>query len=96
MESETRIERVRSGAPVNTKSLLAFIFCQMERLNAGEIDAQTAMAQAKLASQANNVLDYELKRTLVQMKLREIGAALPSDVRLRDVESKTFDDAKSE
>ena len=60
----------QSGTPVNTKSLLAFIFNQMERLNCGEIDANTACAQAKLASQTSNLLNYELKRTIVQMRLR--------------------------
>ena len=68
----------------------------MERLNKGEIDANTACAQAKLASQANNVLTYELKRTMVQMKLREISGGVNSITpMLRDVESKTFDDSKS-
>ena len=75
--------------PVNTKSLLAFIFTQMERLNAGEIDANTACAQAKLASQANNVLNYELKRTIVQMQMQRIGAGIQAqDITLREIESK--------
>lgn len=85
-------QEVRMGAPVNTKSLLAFIFNQMERLNSGEIDANTACAQAKLASQASNVLNYELKRTIVQMRLREIGGGIGStEPRLREIESKVFD-----
>lgn len=84
---------VRHGAPVNTKSLLAFIFNQMERLNSGEIDANTACAQAKLASQASNVLNYELKRTIVQMRLREIGGGVGAiEPRLREIESKKFDE----
>lgn len=84
---------IKAGTPVNTKSLLAFIFNQMERLNAGEIDAQTACAQAKLASQASNVLNYELKRTIVQMRLQQIGGGLETtQPRLREIESKTFDD----
>ena len=74
--------------PVNTKNLLAFIFNQMQRLDSGEIDAQTACAQAKLASQANNVLDYELKRTIVQMKMQQIGTGIQaSDITLREIES---------
>lgn len=74
--------------PVNTKSLLAFIFNQMERLNAGEIDSQTACAQAKLASQASNVLNYELKRTIVQMRMQQIGASIDvTDIKLRNIES---------
>lgn len=87
------ISDVRYGAPVNTKSLLAFIFNQMERLNSGEIDANTACAQAKLASQASNVLNYELKRTIVQMRLREIGGGVGAiEPRLREIESKKFED----
>lgn len=90
-------KEIKSGTPVNTKSLLAFIFNQMERLNSGEIDANTACAQAKLASQASNVLNYELKRTIVQMRLREIGGGVQGTVpRLREIESKVFDDTISQ
>ena len=75
--------------PVNTKSLLTFIFSQMEKLDKGEITNETACAQAKLASQANNVLNYELKRTIVQIKMQEIGAIADStDIKLREIESK--------
>lgn len=82
-----------SGTPCNTKSLLAFIFNQMEKLNNGEIDANTACAQAKLASQASNVLNYELKRTIVQIRLQQMNTGIKgSDVRLREIESKAFDD----
>lgn len=75
--------------PVNTKSLLGFIFNQMEKLDRGEIDANTASAQAKLASQANNLLDYELKRSLVQIKMKELGENVTPT--LREIESKAFD-----
>ena len=80
---------------MNTKSLLAFIFNQMERLNSGEIDANTACAQAKLASQASNLLNYELKRTIVEMRLKEIGGGMQHTIpRLREIESKSFEDMK--
>ena len=75
--------------PVNTKSLLVFLFNQMEKLNKGEIDWQTANAQAKLASQASNLLNYELKRTIVEMRLQSIGQSVQP--RLREIESKKFD-----
>ncbi len=79
--------------PVNTRSMLAFIFDQMNKLDKGEINVETASAQAKLAKQANNVLDYELKRTLVQIKLQEIGAITDAqEVKLRDVESEQLND----
>lgn len=82
-----------SGAPVNTKSLISFIFNQMQKLNEGEITNETACAQAKLASQANNLLNYELKRTIVQMKMSEMGGNIKaSEIRLREIESKAFDD----
>lgn len=83
---------VKTGTPVNTKSLLSFIFNQMERLNSGEIDWQTANAQAKLASQASNLLNYELKRTIVEIRLKEIGGGIQATTpRLREIESKGFD-----
>ena len=79
--------------PVNTKSLLAFIFTEMERLSNGEIDAQTACAQAKLASQASNLLNYELKRTIVQMRMQQIGAGIATqDITLREIESKPLNE----
>lgn len=63
----------------------------MVKLDKGEIDANQAIAQAKLASQVNNLMNYELKRTLVQIKLKEIGedGVKPA---LREIESKAFDD----
>jgi predicted nucleotidyltransferase len=79
---------------VNTRSLAAFLFNEMERLKAKETTPQEAIAQAKLASQLNNLLDYELKRTVVQMKLKEAGANV--EVKLREIESKSFDDATVE
>lgn len=78
-----------NGVPVNTKSLAAFLFCEMERLKNKETTPQEAMAQAKLASQLNNLLDYELKRTVVQMKLKEIGQQVEPTLRL--IESKPFE-----
>lgn len=87
------MDMTTNGTPCNTKSLLAFIFNQMEKLNNGEIDANTACAQAKLASQASNVLNYELKRTIVQMRMQQMGMGIDStNIRLREIESKPFDD----
>lgn len=84
---------MNTGTPVNTKSAAAFLFRQMEKLDKGEIDASNAMAQAKLASQICNLLNYELKRTLIQIKMKQIGLG---DVQptLREIESKSFDDSK--
>ena len=79
------------SAPVNTKSFLAFIFNTMEKLDKGVIDTNVACSQAKLMSQANNVLDYELKRTLTQIKLKEMGMLQDKNPLLREIESKGFD-----
>ena len=78
----------KNGKPVNAKSLLAFIFNQMDLLNRGEIDAATACAQAKLAGQANNLLNYELKRTIVELRLKECGENV--EPKIREIESKGF------
>ena len=69
---------------INTKNLAAFLFNEMQRLKDKETTPQEAAAQAKLASQINNLLDYELKRTVVQMKLKETGADI--EVKLREIE----------
>lgn len=76
------------AVPVNTKSLLAFIGGQMEKLDQGQISVEQASAQAKLMKQANNLLHYELDRADMQMKLIEFGGS----VKLREIESKAFDD----
>lgn len=70
---------------IDTKTMLAFLFEQMEKLDRNEISTDTACAQAKLASQANNLLDYELRRTVVQLKLAEcVPHVKPT---LREIES---------
>lgn len=79
----------RSGLPVNTKSLAAFLFNEMERLKQRETTPEEAVAQAALASQLNKLLDYELKRTIVQVRLTEIGQHI--EPKIREIESKAFD-----
>lgn len=81
--------------PVNSKSLLAFLYSQMEKLDQKEIDVQTAQAQANLAKQANNILTYELKRAELEMKLAEFNFGKNEKVSIRQVESKAFDDSQA-
>ena len=52
----------RNMIPVNTKSLFSYLCICMEKLNNDEIDANKANAMSKLIAQANNLLNYELKR----------------------------------
>lgn len=79
--------------PVNSKSLFVTIMDKIEKLGNDEIDTQKAIAFSKLFSNATTLMDYELKRTAVQMKLVEMGQL--QEARIRDIESKRFDDAKA-
>lgn len=76
--------------PVNNKSLLHFIFDQMEKLDKKEIDIDQAKAQSLLAKQANNAMNYELDRATVLLKLSEHNRD-NAKVDLRNVEGINFD-----
>jgi hypothetical protein len=77
--------------PVNTKSLLAFVFNQMEKLDNKEIDVETANAQSKLVQQANNLIRSEHERSRVKMELAKHNAEYNQSIVLREIESKNFD-----
>jgi hypothetical protein len=77
--------------PVNNKSLLHFIFDQMEKLSAGEIDVNTARSMGVLAKQANNSLRYELDRVDTLMKLDSYNRENATKIELRNAEGKIFD-----
>lgn len=77
--------------PVNNKSLVAFLFSQMEKLDKNEIDNQTAREQANLAKQVNNAMKYELDRSKLKMELANHNAVSLEKVTLREIESKNFD-----
>ena len=82
-------QNLRTGAPVNMKSMVAFLFNQMDMLNQGLIDANKACAQAKLAGQITRAFEYELKKTVVQIKLHEINSNI--EPKLQELESKKVD-----
>jgi propanediol dehydratase small subunit len=77
--------------PVNNKSLLHFIFDQMEKLDNASITVEQAKAQANLAKQANNSLKYELERATTLMKISEHRINYNNDIELREAEGKNFD-----
>jgi hypothetical protein len=77
--------------PVNTKSLLAFVFDQMAKLDNKEIDVDTANAQSKLVQQANNIIRSEHERTRVKMELERHQNEFNSNIEFREIESKNFD-----
>lgn len=72
---------------VNSKALLAFCFEQMEKLDSGKINVETAREQSNLVKQANNLLKYELDRAKVLMDLTVHNEAYGQDLQLRDIES---------
>jgi len=76
--------------PVNNKSLLHFIFDQMEKLDTKEIDIEQAKAQSLLAKQANNAMKYELDRATTLLKLSEYNRD-GQKIELRNVEGINFD-----
>ena len=75
--------------PTNNKSLLHFIFSQMEKLDKKEIDVNEAKTQALLAKQANNALKYELDRANTQIKLAEHNRD-SARIDLREAEGSNF------
>lgn len=77
--------------PVNNKSLLAFIFDQMEKLDNNEITTEQAKAQANLAKQANNSLKYELDLVKTKIELTEYNNTYDTNIELRNAESKNFE-----
>lgn len=77
--------------PMNNKSLLAFVFSQMEKLDTGTITVEQAKAQANLAKQANNSLKYELDRATTLIKIKQHNSETNDNIELREAESKNFD-----
>jgi hypothetical protein len=77
--------------PVNNKSLIAFLFDQMDKLDNNTIDVEQAKAQANLAKQVNNAMKFELDLATTQMKLGEYNKTAEKKVELRNAESKNFE-----
>lgn len=76
--------------PVNNKSLAAFLFAQMERLDKKEINKDQALAQVAIAKQINSQMRYELERARVVMELTKHNAVFKDGSNLREIESKNF------
>jgi hypothetical protein len=76
---------------VNNKSLLSFVFDQMDKLNENLITVEQAKAQANLAKQANNCLRYELDLVKTKIQVTEFNMANGLSLELRNAESKNFE-----
>lgn len=76
--------------PVNNKSMIAFLFDQMEKLDKDQIDVQKAREQGNLAKQVNNAMKYELDRAKTLMELAQHNAVFKDGLDLREIESKNF------
>ena len=77
--------------PVNNKSLVAFLFDQMEKLNNKEIEKEDALAQVAIAKQINSHMRYELERSKTLMQLTQHNAIYKDGTNIREIESKNFD-----
>jgi hypothetical protein len=77
--------------PVNNKSLLHFLFDQMEKLDSGAIKIDQAKAQAALAKQANQALKYEMDRVHTLITLDQYKRSTGASIEFRNVEGKNFD-----
>lgn len=77
--------------PVNNKSMIAFLFDQMDKLDKGTVDIHTAREQANLAKQVNVAMKYELDRSKTLMKLAEHNAVYKDGLNLRNIESKNYE-----
>jgi 23S rRNA G2445 N2-methylase RlmL len=77
--------------PVNNKSLIAFLFDQMDKLDENKIDVETAKAQANLAKQVNNAMKYELDLANTKIKIAQHNIEALVKVELRNAESKNFE-----
>lgn len=73
---------------VNSKSLLEFVFNQMDRLDKKEINVQQAREQSNLIKQANNLLRYELDRAKVKIELSNHNRKHKEELNLREIETK--------
>ncbi len=76
--------------PVNNKSMIAFLFDQMDKLDRGEIDVLKAKEQGNLAKQVNNAMKYELDRAKTKMEITKHNAIYKEDLALREIESINF------
>jgi len=70
----------------NTKQLLIFCLNQMEKLDKGQINTETAREQANLIKQANNLLKHELDRVNTEIKLAQHNQAFNDQISIRNIE----------
>ncbi len=57
----------------NSKNLLKHAFDTMQMLKKGEIDIESAKAQANLLKQSNNILKYELDKAIATSKYENLS-----------------------
>lgn len=70
---------LKTSNDANTKNIFSHLFDQMHKLNAKLISVEEAKAQSNLCKQANNVLKYELDRSVAKAKWGD-------ELELRDIE----------
>jgi hypothetical protein len=83
------------NAPVNSKSLFAFICDQMEKLDKEQVSLENVKEQANLVQKATNLLKYELDRANTQIRIRDFNVKTGATLAIREVEAKGFTDTTS-
>jgi hypothetical protein len=77
--------------PVNNKSLVAFLFGEMENLKDKKTTVEEVLAHVQIAKQINSQMRYELERTRVLMDLAQHNAIFKDGTNIREIESKNFE-----
>lgn len=89
------MEKRTVGVAVNTKSLFAQTTAIIEKVISGEIKESTASIAFKGVNCAVGILNYELKRTAIEMALQKCGGRVAHErPRLREIESLAFDECE--
>ena len=83
--------KIYNMKPINNKSLLHFLYNQMEKLDEKIISVEEAKAQASLAKQVTNVYDHEIKRAKVNLELAKHNKDNDRQIIIRDIEGVNFD-----
>lgn len=82
-------------APVNNKSLISFLCNQMKKLDDKEITVEEAQTQCAIVNSICKVLNYEVSRVNTEIKIREFNLMHGTNIALRQLEQKGFDDTTS-
>ena len=82
--------------PVNNKSLFARLCEKLEEIESENYDRNKMSDVAMIAKEAGARLDHELKLTLAECRAAEVNKALGTNITVRRIEIKGFDDTTNQ